>query len=105
MNDVETIAAARHHEELIGEAKELDRVLLIRIDERLKSLIHAFDKLSEIYVTKEQLESMKLDLARFLSENPVRREEFLPVQRIVYGGVGLILIGVFSALIALVIKR
>ena len=39
-----------------------------------------------------------------ICKNYVSRKEFEPVQRIVYGMVGVILVGVFVAIVALVIR-
>jgi preprotein translocase subunit Sss1 len=40
-----------------------------------------------------------------MMENYTRKEEFLPVQKITYGLVGLILTGVIGAILALVLKQ
>lgn len=60
--------------------------LLARIDERTKSLQ---DDMSSVKAT--------------LSNNYITRAEFDPVKRVVYGGVGLVLVAVLGALIALVV--
>ena len=45
------------------------------------------------------------DIKETLKTNYVTRDEFTPVKSIVYGMVGIILIAVFGALIALVVKQ
>ena len=57
--------------------------LLIRVDERTKLII-------------EEMKTLKFSY--------VRKEEFEPVKRLVYGLVGLILISVGGAVIALVLR-
>jgi hypothetical protein len=64
------------------------REMLIRIDERTKSLIKRFD-----------------DFEKKQSEDFVTRIEFEPIKRLVYGVVGLVLTGFVLAIIALVIPR
>lgn len=66
--------------------------LLQRIDERTKQL---FQKTSEI---KDELDTFK----RQLEQDYVRREEFEPVKKIIYGLVGAILIAVSGSLAKLV---
>lgn len=61
--------------------------LLIRIDERTKKLIEDFANFS-----------------RNMSNSYVRKEEFAPVQKVVYGLVGVITVGVSGALLALVLR-
>lgn len=65
--------------------------LLARIDERTKGI-------------KETVDSFQKKLDE-VPENYVSLEAFRPVQRIVYGAVGLILLAVFGALLALVIIK
>jgi hypothetical protein len=64
------------------------REMLIRIDERTKSLIKRFD-----------------DFEKKQSDDFVTRIEFEPIKRLVYGVVGLVLTGFVLAIIALVIPR
>ena len=61
-----------------------DRDLLIRIDERTKQLTFRFEEAKRSFV---------------------RKEDFEPVKRIVYGMVGIILAVVITALVALVIMK
>lgn len=61
--------------------------LLIRIDERTSKLMNDF-----------------AELAKSLSSTYVRKEEFAPVQKIAYGLVGMIVVGVVGALLALVLR-
>lgn len=63
------------------------RELLIRIDERTKNLVKRFDE-------------FEMNQSRFVS-----REEFAPIQKLVYGVVGLILVSVFGALVSLVVMQ
>lgn len=73
----------------IGEAipraiERPDRDLLIRIDERTKQLTFRFEEAKRTFV---------------------RKEEFDPVKRLVYGVVGVILTAVITALVALVVMK
>ena len=61
-----------------------DRDLLIRIDERTKQLTFRFEEAKRSFV---------------------RKEDFDPVKRIVYGMVGIILTAVVTALVALVVMK
>ena len=71
-----------------------DHNLLLRIDERTKALEKAFirieEKIEDGYVTK--------------SEHKVLQERVNLISKIVFGFVGLVLMGVGSALVTLVIK-
>ncbi|MEK6883962.1 MAG: hypothetical protein AABY22_30310 [Nanoarchaeota archaeon] len=61
--------------------------LLARIDERTEKLAN-------------DIEEIKLKLEKHY----VLKEEFDPIKNLVYGGVGLILIGVLGAILMLIIK-
>lgn len=52
----------------------------------------------------EQIKKDIIEIKLLINNNYVRREEFNPVQKIVYGLVSVILLGVIGALLALVIK-
>lgn len=84
----------------LGPQRESDRELLIRIDERTKNLNDAFSRMTETFVTKEQFQPIKDAILL-----TVTRTEFAPIQKIVYGAAGLILVGVFTALIGLVVMK
>lgn len=58
----------------------------------------------EILLKLERLES-EVRLLRETEEKYVRREEFDPVQKLVYGMVGLILVAFLGAVIALVVTK
>ena len=57
-------------------------------------------------ITKEQITNNKIknEIEASIKENYVSKEVYEPIKRIVYGGVGLVLIAVATALIAVVIK-
>ena len=52
----------------------------------------------------EQIKKDITEIKLLITQNYVRREEFNPVQKIVYGLVSVILMAVLGAMIALVIK-
>ena len=56
------------------------------------------DILIELAVVKSELQSLK-------DAGYIRREEFAPVQKLVYGMVGVILVAFLTAVIALVVTR
>ncbi len=66
----------------------------------LKDIYELIEKLrkeiAENYVSKKEFEPVV--------NNYVNKDEFDPVKRLVYGVVGLVLMAVFTALVALVIK-
>ena len=51
-----------------------------------------------------QIKNTLSKIERQLEEDYVNRSEFIPVQRIVYGMVGIILVAVLGALITLVLR-
>lgn len=89
------------------EKKQLDR--LTNDVEKLTTQISDFMRNSgnfDIGVGKD-VEQIKKDITEIkllITQNYVRREEFNPVQKIVYGLVSVILMAVLGAMIALVIK-
>lgn len=56
---------------------------------------------NDITYMKEQLK----DIGAQLGANYVTKEEFAPIKRIVYGMVGVILVGVLTALMALIVRQ
>jgi len=66
---------------------EVDRDLLIRLDERTKTI-------------QEDVSALRNDL----KENYVPKTAFDPVRAVVFGGVGLVLISVLGLLISMAIK-
>lgn len=66
---------------------DTNEVLLARIDERTKRLEEDF-----------------IDLKSQFTSNYVTKEEFSPIKNLVYGGVGLILVSVLTAVLYLVVK-
>lgn len=66
------------------------------------------DSKTDLAVIKEKVETMKSGIERIesrLERSYVTKEEFDPVKKIVYGLVGLILVAVVTALIALIIRK
>ena len=55
--------------------------------------------------TRTELKSDISTLQSKIDDHYVTKDEFDPIKRLVYGLVGLILIAVFSSLVALVIKQ
>lgn len=103
------------------------QLLLARLDERTQAIQSSLTTLSSEIKTNNEALAKKIetteaklsvrinDLEKRLSDritnvegdvdaNFVSKETFTPVQKIVYGGVGLILVSVFGGLIALVVK-
>ncbi len=94
-----------------------DRELLGRLDERTKAIQSSIEKLNfDIRLQMDQL-SKKLDdseirlekkienIERDLVDNYVNKQQFNPIQRIVYGVVGLILVVVAGSVLALVLAQ
>lgn len=81
--------------------------LLIRIDERTKILVEEIGsikiKLENNYVTQHEHEQCVKQIQE-IKETMVTQEQFYPVRTLCYGFVGIILIAVVGALIALVLK-
>ena len=82
---------------------------LVRDVEELTKGIGKFMRDSENFDTGvgKDVEQIKKDITEIkllINNNYVRREEFNPVQKIVYGLVSIILMGVVGALLALIIK-
>ena len=80
-------------------------------DNEIKEMRNRFDRHLEIYAQNgKELAGLKAEVSalredmRGLFKGVVYKDEFSPVQKLVYGVVGLILISFFGALIALVTK-
>lgn len=94
------------------ESQQSDREqLLYRIDERVSFLASDFSTfkneihrlvidMEKRFVSADEFKPVKNDLNRFVS-----KDEFEPVKLLVYGLVGLILIAVIGALLALVVSK
>ena len=94
-----------------------DRELLGRLDERTKAIQSSIDKMN--FDVRLQMDSIskKIDdlenrtnrrietVEKDLQENYISRQEFNPIQKIVYGVVGLILVAVAGAVLALVMAQ
>lgn len=87
--------------------------LLARLDERTKAIQSEISHLrTEVKEKVERIESsittMKRevdDVLETVEKDYVRKETFVPIQKIVYGVVGLILTAVFAAIIGMVIIK
>lgn len=90
-----------------SEKQQLDK--LTKDVESLVTKVSDFMRVSENFdvgVGKD-VEQIKKDITEIkllITQNYVRREEFNPVQKIVYGLVSVILMAVLGAMIALVIR-
>lgn len=89
------------------EKKQLDK--LTSDVESLVNKVSDFMRASENFDVGigKDVEQIKKDITEIkllVTQNYVRREEFNPVQKIVYGLVSVILMAVLGAMIALVIK-
>jgi len=90
VDQVASIASRLHDlEQSAGARNEL----LIRIDERTKAMATLLETMNGNYVKKEELNKM------------VTKEVFDPIRKLVYGVVGLILVGFFTALTVFVYKK
>ncbi len=58
---------------------------------------------TEIALLKQKHDQLK-DKYEEIYENMVTKDQFLPVRTIIYGMVGVVLIGALTALLALIIK-
>ncbi len=89
-----------------GEYKDQQRFIdLKRVPLICAQIVNIHDNLAEI---KEMMQQVKLDLDEKDKRNEeryVNRDQFDPVQKIVYGVVALILTAVVGALIALVLMK
>lgn len=92
------------------QADEKTLTKLVNDVERLTRELSNYMRESENYdvgVGKD-VEQIKKDITEIkllITQNYVRREEFNPVQKIVYGLVSVILMAVMGAIIALVIRQ
>lgn len=92
------------------QADEKTLTKLVSDVERLTRELSTYMRESENYdvgVGKD-VEQIKKDITEIkllITQNYVRREEFNPVQKIVYGLVSVILMAVMGAIIALVIRQ
>lgn len=92
------------------QADEKTLTKLVNDVERLTRELSTYMRESENYdvgVGKD-VEQIKKDITEIkllITQNYVRREEFNPVQKIVYGLVSVILMAVMGAIIALVIRQ
>ena len=82
---------------------------LVRDVEELTKGLSKFMRDCEVFDTgaAKDVDQIKKDITEIkllITQNYVRREEFNPVQKIVYGLVSVILMAVLGAIIALVIK-
>ena len=63
--------------------------------------------IARVQAVAEQQAVMRVEAAEFRAEvrdNMVTKAEFLPVRTIVYGGAAIILVGVFTAMVYLVLR-
>ena len=84
--------------------KTADSVLVMSQDINYikKDIQEIKDKLDNKYATKEEVSSQ---IVTHVHNSYVSREEFKPVQNLVYGATGLILLGVLGAVIGLVVIK
>jgi hypothetical protein len=62
-------------------------------------------KLNYIAKAVEEMKNQITELRDHLEEKYVSRAEFDPVKKIVFGGVGFVLVAVLGALVALIVKK
>lgn len=96
---------------------EINNDLLGRLDERSKSIQLILEKLEndlrvnndtihkKIDITEIRLSKRIDDIETDIEKNFVRKDQFTPIQKIVYGLVGLTLTTVLGALIATVVYK
>jgi hypothetical protein len=84
-------------------APEAEAIQLARIDERTRHISEKLDSFMKDaryrYVTRDEFESVK-----HAHQHRVTRDEFEPVKRVVYGMVGVVLLGVIGALLTLLLN-
>lgn len=89
------------------EKKQLDK-LVADVSDLTKNIYKFMRESGNFNISAgKDIEQIKKDITEInllVKDNYVRREEFNPVQKIVYGLVSVILMGVIGALMALVLK-
>jgi hypothetical protein len=80
-------------------AVKADRDLLIRIDERVDRLIEDIRELKTSFVTQEEHNDLKKEVATKVSQ-----VDYDPVKRIVYGAVALALVSMGGSIYSLLIR-
>lgn len=95
----------------------VDETLLARLDERTKSIQTGLEKInadirSNNETTTKKIENLELaisrrmeNIEREIKEEYVKKEQFTPIQKIVYGVVAIILSTVLGSLVALVVYK
>ena len=76
---------------------------MTKLDERSQG-----DNTADIMLVQKDIEYIKLQLTEInhkLDNEYVTRNEFAPIQKLVYGGVSITLVAVVTALLALVITK
>lgn len=94
-----------------------DRELLGRLDERTKAIQASIEKMNfdirlqidhlskKIDDSEDRLERKIENIEKDLLDNYVNQQQFSPIQKIVYGVVGLILLTVAGSVLALVLAQ
>jgi hypothetical protein len=77
--------------------------LLIRLDERTKSIVTTLGAFQVGYVTKQEFKPVK-DAVDNVPEAYVRKEDFSPVKNGFYAVAGFILLAVLGAITGLVVR-
>lgn len=79
--------------------------LLIRLDERLKSIQAQFDTFgAKVFIEIDRMKTELKDDRTNVEDKYVTREEFDPVKKAVFSAIGVILAGVLAAIGSLVIR-
>lgn len=104
-DEVTTQALVKALEQVFGEQEERQRFIdTKRIPLICKDITDIKQNIGDI---KEMMKQVKVDLTDTGKENEARyvnQDQFEPIQKVVYGMVGLILIAVVGAVIALVLQ-
>lgn len=98
------MATEKQFTDWIKEHEKKDRTDFASIHDHLDRLDRVTN--NDLIVYKiDELKSQFTDFEKSLKSNYVTKTEFLPIQKLVYGMVGLILVSVVGAILALVVKR
>ena len=98
------MASEKQFTDWIKEHEKKDRADFSSIHDHLDRLDRVTN--NDLIVYKiDELKSQFTDFEKSLKSTYVTKTEFLPIQKLVYGMVGLILVSVVGAVLALVVKK
>ncbi|CAK0748904.1 hypothetical protein CCP3SC15_150006 [Gammaproteobacteria bacterium] len=92
------------HPEPLKQCIEERNHLREKINDHVKESVPIRDAVTSMQIDIGYIKEKVVKIETILEEKYVTKADFVPVQRIVYGMVGVILIGVLTAVITLVLK-